>query len=103
MERDIKTSQPTQLLSIVELRELTGRSRPGAICRALREMGIHFLAGARPGEPPKVLRAHVVALLTGALPRVEDRPPVLPNFGVFSRPASNTKWKKSTDESALST
>lgn len=52
------------LLSAADLRELTGRQRAAAQCRALDAMGIVYLTG--PDGHPRVLRALIEAKLGGA-------------------------------------
>lgn len=69
------------LLAADELRDLTGRLRPGAQGRALRAMGIEHKA--RPDGTLAVLRAHVEAAL-GATANARICAPLEPNWAAVT-------------------
>lgn len=56
-----------------EIREATGRKRPGAQIRALREMG--FIVQRRADGKPVVLRAHYEAMMGAITGRQAVREP----------------------------
>jgi hypothetical protein len=60
-----------EFLSEYEVRQLTQRTRHGAQCRVLRQLGLPH--SPRPGAHPAVLRSEVEALL-GRAPRRRREP-----------------------------
>lgn len=59
---------PPAMLTVDELRQLTGYKLPGAQVRWLRREGWVFLEPQRPGEYPRVARAYHDARLCGLDP-----------------------------------
>lgn len=94
-EREIPCPQPTLCLTRQELEQLTGCVRPGAMCRWLESKKYIFEPGLRPGDFPRVARAYFERrMVAGGLARVDDAPPVLPDFNAFMRRAANQDLQK---------
>lgn len=69
------------LLSAPEVGNLTGKERPSAQIRALRQMGIQHMR--RPDGSVAVLRCHVVQLL-GGVGALQSRRKTEPDFSEVS-------------------